>query len=83
MKTLNNLLDNYTFSKIGDFISIKSYDFNFVYQVADTIVKEEFKGKYRYFGGLQCGFDEGTPDYIQLEKWLIEIAELILKFEIK
>ena len=34
----------------------------------------------RYMGGLQCPYEEGSPDYKILEEWLCEIAEWNLKF---
>lgn len=69
-------LKKYTIDKFDDitvFISGKS--FNFAYTKADYVVKEEFIGQYKYFGGLQCEFSEDTIEYKNLEKWLIEIAE--------
>lgn len=72
-------LKRYHIDKIDDstvFISGKFFLFS--YTVAGHIVKEEYKDKYRYFGGLQCDFNEGSNEYINLEKWLCEIAEMIL-----
>lgn len=53
--------------------------FNFSYTKADSVVKDEFKGKYRYFGGLQCEYEDITPEYKELEQFLVEKAESILK----
>ena len=62
--------------KLGnDTIFIQNKYFNFSYTAADSIVKDEFKGKYKYFGGLQCNYDEESENYKNLEKWLIELAE--------
>jgi hypothetical protein len=66
--------------KLGEnTIFIQNRFFNFSYTIADTVVKEEFKGQYRYFGGLQCGFDEDSEEYKRLERWLCEIAENTLE----
>ena len=59
-------------------LTIQGKDFLFSYQ-SPEIVKEEFRKDCRYFGGLQCQFEEGTEDYIKLENELIELAEKILK----
>lgn len=59
-------------------VSIVGKDFNFSYTIADAVVKKEYLGQYRYFGGLQCNYKEDTDDYKQLEKRLCETAELIL-----
>lgn len=61
-------------------VFIQNKHFNFSYTIADTIVKDEFKGQYKYFGGLQCAYEPGTEDFKNLEKWLIEIAECVLAF---
>lgn len=61
-------------------VSIQNKYFSFSYTIADTIVKDEFKGKYKYFGGLQCDYEDGTENFKNLEKWLIEIAERVLAF---
>ena len=58
------------------FISSKS--FNFSYTAANDIIKPEFRNKFRYFGGLQSGFEENTPEYRQLEGWLCDLAESTL-----
>jgi hypothetical protein len=62
--------------KLGeDTIFIQNNHFNFSYTIADMVVKEEFKGQYRYFGGLQCEFSDDSEEYKRLERWLCEIAE--------
>lgn len=71
-----DILKSYRVDKLNDstvFISGKEFDF--AYTVADSIVKDEYKGLHRYFGGLQCNFNEGSVDYKNLENWLCEIAE--------
>ena len=52
----------------------------FTYTLADDVVKEEFIGKYRYFGGLQCDYHESSNEYRMIEKWLSELAEAIFNF---
>ena len=74
------MLKNYRADRIDDqTVFIKNSHFLFSFTKADSVVKDEFKDQYKYFGGLQCNFKEGSEDYKNLEKWLIEIAEFILK----
>lgn len=74
------ILKRYELNKLDEStVSIQSKEFNFAYTKADDVVKEEFKGQYKYFGGLQCGFSENSIEYKNLENWLVEIAENILK----
>lgn len=76
----SEILKSFTLKKIDDStVFINSKDFNFSYTKADTIVKDEYKGQYRYFGGLQCDYEKGSLDYALLEGWLIDIAEKIIK----
>lgn len=73
------LLKQFRIDKLGsDTVFITNRHFNFSYTIADTVVKDEYKGKYKYFGGLQCDYNESSEEYKNLEKWLIEIAEKIL-----
>jgi len=70
------ILNRYTLHKLGDdTVFIQNSHFNFSYTVSDHIVKPEFIGKHRYFGGLQCNYSQGSKEYIRLEEWLVEIAE--------
>jgi hypothetical protein len=62
----------------GDTVFIQGPTFNFCYTRADSIVKEEYVGLYRYFGGLQCTYPKGSPDHYKLEDWLCELAEQAL-----
>lgn len=74
------ILKGYRLDKLDDTtVFIQSKDFNFSYTKVDDVVKEEFKGQYRYFGGLQCQFHKDTIEYKNLEKWLCELAENALK----
>lgn len=52
--------------------------FNFSYTKPDSLVKDEFIGKYRYFGGLQCDYEPGSVEYNNLERWLCDLAEKVL-----
>lgn len=61
-------------------VFIKNQSVDFCYMVADVALKDEYKGQYRYFGGLQCTFPEGSENYKLIEGWLCEIAEWNLKF---
>lgn len=68
-------------TKIDDrTIFIGGKEFQFSYTIANSVVKDEFKNKYRYFGGLQCNYDEESEEYKNLEKWLCDLAEIILDF---
>jgi hypothetical protein len=74
------ILKGYRLDKLDDStVFIQNRHFNFSYTRADNVVKEEFKGQYRYFGGLQCQFHEDTVEYKNLENWLCELAENALK----
>lgn len=64
-------LDNVT-------VMINNKEISFSYTIADSIVKDEFKGKYKYFGGLQCNYEVGSEMYILLEKRLCLVAENVL-----
>jgi len=76
-----DILKRYELNKLDDnTIFIQSKEFNFSYTKADSVVKDEFKGHYKYFGGLQCGFNEESNEYKILEKWLCEIAENSLNY---
>lgn len=46
--------------------------FNFAY----LPVKD---GEHRYFGGLQCNFEEGTEEYKQIENILCDILDKFLE----
>ena len=75
----SEILKSYSLNKLGnDTVFIRNEFFHFSYAKADSVVKEEYVGQYKYFGGLQTFFKEGSEDYNNLEKWLIEIAEKIL-----
>lgn len=75
------LLKSYTLNKLGNTVFISNRQFNFSYTSADDVVKEEYKGKYRYFGGLQCSYHEDSQEYKNLERWLCEIAEQTLNIK--
>jgi len=47
---------------------------------ANDIVKDEFKDKYRYVGGLRSEFLEDSVNYKTLENWLCNIDEIILMY---
>ena len=60
-------------------ICIQNREFMFAYNQPDSIVKDEFKGMYRNFGGLQSSFLEDSPEYEELYNLLLECSEQILK----
>ena len=73
-------LKNIEIKTITNTVFINNKNFSFCYTSANDVVKEEFKNQYRYFGGLQCNYQEDSPEYKNLENWLCEIAEWVLKF---
>ncbi len=60
-------------------LCIQNREFMFAYNQPDSIVKEEYKGLYRNFGGLQSGYLEDSPEYEELYNTLLEHSENILK----
>lgn len=79
---VSNSLKRITIQKLDD-VSIRIYgdDFDFDYQIADSIVKDEFKGKYDYFGGLQCNYEKNSAEFKYLELKLCIIAENVLSIK--
>lgn len=76
------ILKNYRVDKLGDnTIFIGNREFNFSYTVANSVVKDEFRNQFRYFGGLQCNYHDDSIEYKNLEKWLCEIAEKLIGIE--
>lgn len=73
--------ESYQINKLdNDTVFVNSKEFSFAYTKADPVVKDEYKGKYRYFGGLQSGYDKSSDEYRNLEAWLCDLCEIILKF---
>jgi hypothetical protein len=73
------ILKQIRIDKLGnDTIFIQNRFFNFSFTVADSVCREDLKGQFRYFGGLQSEYDSESVEYKQLEKWLCEIAEKVL-----
>jgi hypothetical protein len=71
--------DNYDIQILtGETVIINCDRFMFSYTPADNVVKDEFKGQYKYFGGLQCEFEEASTSYKLLEERLCGIAQLAL-----
>ena len=86
MNIINNnaeidiILKRYNIYKLDNVtVHIYNKEFNFSYTIADSVVKDEFKGKYNYFGGLQCNYETDSELYKLFEKILVIIAEKILK----
>ena len=74
------ILKAYKIEKLDDnTVFVNNNNFMFFYTIADSVVKDEYKGKYRYVGGLQCNFKKDSDNYKLLESWLCEIVEKILK----
>lgn len=75
----SELLKSYEINKLDEnTVFIYNKHFNFSYTKADSVVKYEFKGQYKYFGGLQCRFEKDSQQYKRLESNLCEIAESVL-----
>lgn len=72
------ILNNTRINVITNTVFMRNPEFNFTYTKADDVVQEKYKGKYRYFGGLQCNYEQGSDEYKELENKLCDIAEAIL-----
>jgi len=76
----NEVLNRIRIDKLGNnTVFIQNKYFNFSYTIANTVVKDEFKDKYKYFGGLQCEYSQDSNEYKSLEEWLCDIAESVLE----
>lgn len=80
---MEELFKRYALTKLdNETVHISSRDnFDFCYTIADAVVRKEYIGQYRYFGGLQSNFEEGSEDYINLEEKLCLMAEKALGIE--
>ena len=77
-----DILQSYKLDKMdSSTVFIQNNHFNFSYTIADSVVKDEHKGQYRYFGGLQSNFKKDSEKYKNLEKWLCELAEQALNIK--
>ncbi len=54
-------------------------DFDFAYNQPDSIVKPEFRGKYRNLGGLQSNYGNDSAMHKNLEECLITLSEVLFK----
>lgn len=76
---INTLLKRISIEKLDDVtVIIHSKSISFSFTLANAVCKDEFKDKYRYFGGLQCNYEVGSEMYILLEKRLCLVAESVL-----
>jgi hypothetical protein len=77
--TVEQIIKRVTIDKLDNVtVSIYNGHFNFMYTIADSVVKDEFKGKYEYIGGLQCNYENDSEMYNSLEKELRGLAKRIL-----
>lgn len=76
---MRDIFQQFRIDVIGTTVFITNHDYNFSYTPVTDIVKPEYQDQYRYFGGLQCGFEVNTPEYVRLEGWLCDLAEATLK----
>ena len=75
------LLKRITIDKLDNIsVCISNKQFQFAYNTVD-VLKDEYKDKCRYFGGLQCNYEQGSEMYKLLEDKLVEIAEAVLKIK--
>ena len=51
----------------------------FAYNQPDSVVKSEFKGMYRNFGGLQSEYMKDSTEYEELYNILLDYSEKLLK----
>lgn len=80
----SDILKNYRLTKLDEnTVFISNPHFDFAFTRADSIVKDEFKGQYRYVGGLQSNYNNESPEHKNLENWLCEIAESVLNIKRK
>lgn len=77
--TIEQITKRLTIDKLDNVtVSISNGHFNFMYTIADAVLKDKFKGKYSYIGGLQCNYEKDSELYNQLEKELSDLAFRIL-----
>ena len=68
-----------TIEKLDDIsVLIHNKHFNFSYMSIMALKKENQKD-YRYLGGLQCEYSDDTKEYKEIESYLINLAESVLK----
>lgn len=60
-------------------LCIQNQEYMFAYNQPDSIVKNEFKGMYRNFGGLQSDYMEDSTEYEELYNILLDYSEKLLK----
>jgi len=76
---INRLLIRLVIDKLDNVtVLITNKELSFSYTIADAVVKEEFKGKYKCLGGLQCKYDSESEMYNLLEQKLCLLAESVL-----
>ena len=70
---------------IAKSVTIKSDDFSFMYdkELSNDPRANELNDIYRYYGGLQCNFDDNSEDYKELEKKLCMFSNSLLKMQIQ
>lgn len=79
MLNKKELLKDYKIDKLGNTFFMQNKHFNFCYTIPSSVLKPEFVEGVRYFGGLQCNFQQDTQEYKNLENWLCEIIEKLIK----
>lgn len=77
--SVEQIIKRVSIDKLDD-ITVYIYNghFSFMYTLADSVLKDEFKGKYEYVGGLQCNYENDSEMYNALEKELRGLAKRIL-----
>lgn len=75
---LKEILKDYKLVRMGTTVFISNRHFEFSYTQTKGLIKDEYANTYRYFGGLQCNYDQDSSEYKILEDALCDIAEKIL-----
>ena len=59
--SVEQIIKRVSIDKLDD-ITVYIYNghFSFMYTLADSVLKDEFKGKYEYVGGLQCNYENDS-----------------------
>lgn len=71
------VLKRYRIDKLEDTALISGEDFYFTYTTMDSVLKNN----NGYFSSLQSVYDSGSVEHEYLEKWLCEIAEMVLGYK--
>ena len=74
---LNKIFKRFNCFVDGNTVAIDNEHFNFTYNTVD-ILKEEYKDKYRYFGGIQSNYEPDSEYENLITNKCVTIAEYLL-----